>query len=577
MEWKKFLHHFKTRQGFVAIIGVFILSGLFYFLTSSQFAQTQNQISLLEEKNHGLEEKIKTLEKEKNIFSAKAEFLEKQLMSQTNEKGEIYNQGLKLQEKVELLEKENQELSKKYADFKNTYEKIQKEKEIMGEEAYSLKFKLENQERFSRQIMSEKDQVMEELLQEKKKNQGLEIVKSELENKLSDAGQKLREMNKNYLNAKQSNLELLSSIELIKSDKKNLESKISYLKSRLDKANSGYEDLGLKKNELANKNEYLSSQFDILKDEINRLKIENERLVNNSYSSNYILPVSRPKEKKKVPQLAKKTKPVSKKMVETKTLTLNDDDLNLASQKDLFDRMSSAPARLPTSEKAEDNAESEYKNKLALKIKDALKKVSSEFDTDEDSVSVTLQLGKGLFFEKNSDRLGPEMKQKLIEVFNVYTKALFTDEDIASTVEKVIVVGHAGPILNGLFVDPNNESTTGFIYNKNLSQSRAKNIVDWLKEVDAESIYALDQLIEKIEFVGEGVKNPILKDQNKILLRKKYGRISSHFYNDPELVKTPGCGIFSCVQSRRIELRIKFSEDSGVIKKALEKVSLPSS
>ncbi|MDH5581470.1 MAG: hypothetical protein OEY33_06160 [Bdellovibrionales bacterium] len=577
MKWNELVSKLNKKQWFgTAIVALFVVASYFLF-SFSQISQTKIELDLSKTKNKNLEQKIIQLEKEKNLFSAKSEFLEKQLMSHSSERSELYLENKKLKEELIVLKEENEKFSDRFSDFQLTYERLKKENEIAMEEAYSLKFKLENQERFTREVIDEKDRVAKELASEETKSKKLVIKVKDVETKLSEAILNLKELNQKYVNAKQSNLELLSTVELLKADKKTIEGKISYLKNRLDRANQGFEEIGLKKNELSNKNEYLSSQFDILNAEIRRLRLENERLLNNSYSSNYILPVSPPKKKAKVkkPQLAKVRKPIDKKVKEAQSLVVDDSDLSLALNKDFFENKKKAK-RLPTS-KLDDGIEEKYKTKLAKRINDKLKKVSTDFDTDSSSASVTLPLGRGLFFQKNTAELGPEMKSKLKDVFNVYTKALFSDPEIANTIEKVIVVGHAGPILNGLFVDPKDESHVGYIYNLNLSEKRAENIVQWLKEINDGSVYALEMLIDKIESIGEGVKYPILKDQNKAFLRKKYGKIDAQYYDDPGLIKSPGCGIFSCIQSRRIELRIKFSDDSRKIKKALDKISLPAS
>jgi len=577
MKWNDFVSKLNNKQWIgTALMATFVLATYFLF-SFSEISQTKTELSLLKTKNENLKQKVTQLEKEKNLFTAKSEFLEKQLMSQTNERGDLYSENKKLKEEVSVLKEENEKLITRFSDFELTYDKLKKENEIVLEEAYSLKFKLENQERFTREVMDEKDKVSKQLMSEAKKSENLEFKLSGFEDQLEKASRKLKDINQKYVNAKQSNLELLSTIELLKADRKTIEGKISYLKKRLDLANQGYEEIGLKKNELSNKNDYLSSRFDLLNDEIKRLRLENERLLNNSYTSNYILPVTPVKKKKVIqkPKLAKARKPIDKKVKEAQSLVVEDADLSLAFNKDFFENKK-IPKRLPTSQK-EENVEEKFKTKLAKRIKDKLKAVSSDFDTDSSSASVSLPLGKGLFFQKNTAKLGPEMKSKLKDIFNVYTKALFSDPEIASTIEKVIVVGHAGPILNGLFVDPKDESHPGYIYNLDLSEKRALNIVNWLKEINDGSIFALEQLIEKIESIGEGIKYPILKDENKMFLRKKYGKIDIADFTDPGLISSPGCGIFSCIQSRRIELRIKFSEDSNKMKKALDKISLPAS
>ncbi len=114
----------------------------------------------------------------------------------------------------------------------------------------------------------------------------------------------------------------------------------------------------------------------------------------------------------------------------------------------------------------------QIKNLTGIKVKviAALKKALGENITI-DPKSGSLQFASNILFEKGSVELKEEAKGKLREVFEEYMETLMSDVEIRTHLENIVIEGHT-------------DSDGGYLYNLDLSQRRAYEVMNYLLTLD---------------------------------------------------------------------------------------------
>ncbi|MEA1953913.1 MAG: OmpA family protein [Campylobacterota bacterium] len=118
---------------------------------------------------------------------------------------------------------------------------------------------------------------------------------------------------------------------------------------------------------------------------------------------------------------------------------------------------------------------------IKLKVVAALKEeLGSKIDIDKRSGS--LKLASNILFDKGSSILKEESKTELKRSFEEYIGALVTNSKIKPHLERVIIEGHT-------------DSDGGYLYNLNLSQKRAFEVMNFLLTLDFAKAHNIQPLL----------------------------------------------------------------------------------
>ena len=118
---------------------------------------------------------------------------------------------------------------------------------------------------------------------------------------------------------------------------------------------------------------------------------------------------------------------------------------------------------------------------IKLKVVAALKEeLGSKIDIDKKTGS--LKLASNILFDKGSSVLKEESKTELKRSFEEYIGALVTNSKIKPHLERIIIEGHT-------------DSDGGYLYNLNLSQKRAFEVMNFLLTLDFAKEYNIKPLL----------------------------------------------------------------------------------
>lgn len=217
---------------------------------------------------------------------------------------------------------------------------------------------------------------------------------------------------------------------------------------------------------------------------------------------------------------------------------------------------------------------SRVKRKIAGEIESKLSNLKLKVKTNPKTGDVTILMDDSFLFEHGSSELSNSVKKKLKDLIPTYAEALFSDTALAKAIDKVLVVGHASPVFNLNYVNPNLKNTKAYRYNLLLSKSRAKNISFFLKGTEIGLFEHKDILKAKLYFQGMGYKKPVLSTKNISLLESTYGEdyegvyISKRQPSSVKLISTKSCGFYDCKNSRRVEIKFDIKNDKASLIKA---------
>jgi len=162
------------------------------------------------------------------------------------------------------------------------------------------------------------------------------------------------------------------------------------------------------------------------------------------------------------------------------------------------------------------------KNKIINKLNKKFEGDTSKINIDSKTGSITLD--EKILFDSNKSTLKPEGKKYLKEFIPQYVDLLLGDDEIAKSLDRIIIEGHTDDI-------------GGYFYNLELSQKRAYSVVEYIfKEMG---------------------------DFNKKSLLKKY--ITANGRSDVNL-KYNSDGSVNRRKSRRVEFQFKLRNDETLDK-----------
>lgn len=127
---------------------------------------------------------------------------------------------------------------------------------------------------------------------------------------------------------------------------------------------------------------------------------------------------------------------------------------------------------------AKAKAEMDARKQVARDIKAGFEKAGVKADIDMQTGDVLIDFGQA-YFESDSARLKPEMKDIIERAVPIYSKSLFGNPKVAEKISAVEVVGFASPTYQGKYIDPNSrkaQDREAIKYNMDLSYKRAKSI-----------------------------------------------------------------------------------------------------
>ena len=156
-----------------------------------------------------------------------------------------------------------------------------------------------------------------------------------------------------------------------------------------------------------------------------------------------------------------------------------------------------------------------------------------------------LDFGKD-YFDTDSHRLKPGMRQTIREAIPVYANSLFNSASANANISSVEIIGFASPTFGGKPVDPTELSATNrraVNYNLDLSYQRAKSIFE----------YAFDT--RKIKFKYQDSMLPLIKVTGRSFFTEEV---------NPEdtgnLTREEFCAQYNCYESQRVIIKFGLTE-----------------
>ena len=165
---------------------------------------------------------------------------------------------------------------------------------------------------------------------------------------------------------------------------------------------------------------------------------------------------------------------------------------------------------------AQVKAELTARKNIAKQIKQGFDKIGVKADIDLESGDVLLDFGQS-YFESNSANLTTDMRAVLQKAMPVYSKSLFGNQEVASQISAVEVIGFASPTYKGRVIDPNSnkpEDRDGLKYNMDLSYKRAKSIFNYILDNKEMSFQHRDALVPNLKVSGRSFLDLMKQDRS---------------------------------------------------------------
>ena len=171
---------------------------------------------------------------------------------------------------------------------------------------------------------------------------------------------------------------------------------------------------------------------------------------------------------------------------------------------------------------------------IASDIGAGLREQGVDAQINPESGNLVLTMDEAFQFKNNSFELSDSAKQKLKSIIPAYAQNLFANSSRASRISNISISGHASPLYKKKLADPKITSTKGFRYNLNLSEKRAKEIMNYIFG-DEIGYYPYKSSMKMLTgFRGKGYREPIKKSLRTNTLEV--------------------CGPYDCGLSRRVEI-----------------------
>jgi chromosome segregation ATPase len=188
-------------------------------------------------------------------------------------------------------------------------------------------------------------------------------------------------------------------------------------------------------------------------------------------------------------------------------------------------------------------AEADARKEIAKKIKAGFAKAGVKADVDERTGEVVINFGD-VYFDNDSSKLKPKMKEVLEKAMPEYSKALFADGKLREKVTSVEVIGFASPTYKGKYIDPKSldpEVRRAVDYNLDLSYQRARSIFQHIFDS------------ERLTFQHQKDLLPLIKVTGRSFLAEKLPNIrnpSSKNY----------CDQHDCKRAQRVIIKFSFDD-----------------
>lgn len=144
------------------------------------------------------------------------------------------------------------------------------------------------------------------------------------------------------------------------------------------------------------------------------------------------------------------------------------------------------------------------RKKLADQIRNRFARNGIKVDIDEKTGEVVLDF-KNSYFETGSAVLKTEMINTLQKFMPLYSEGLFENEQTASKIASVEIIGFASPTYKGKYVDPSSldpGNRSAVNYNLDLSYNRAKSIFSYIFNIDKMQFRNQQRLMGMVKVTG---------------------------------------------------------------------------
>jgi len=189
----------------------------------------------------------------------------------------------------------------------------------------------------------------------------------------------------------------------------------------------------------------------------------------------------------------------------------------------------------------------EAKKKLTKKISDSLRKAGVKASVDGKTGDVVLDFGEE-YFDTGKSNLKGQMKATLQKFMPAYSKSLLSDQEIASKIKSVKIVGFASPTYKGRYVDPRSlkqEDREAAKYNLKLSYKRAESIYDYIFDKKNMDYKYQKEILPLVEVAGKSYFSEGEEKQREIASNLKSGEY---------------CKKFDCKKSQRVIIKFDMAD-----------------
>ncbi len=171
---------------------------------------------------------------------------------------------------------------------------------------------------------------------------------------------------------------------------------------------------------------------------------------------------------------------------------------------------------------AKAKAEADARREIAKRIREGFAKAGVKADIDGRTGEVVINFGD-VYFDNDSSKLKPQMKEVLKKAMPEYSRALFGDTKLRDKITSVEIIGFSSPTYQGKYVDPKslNPSVRKAVdYNMDLSYRRARSIFRHIFDDSKMNFTYQKDLLPLIKVTGrsflaaklDNVRNPSSKN-----------------------------------------------------------------
>lgn len=192
---------------------------------------------------------------------------------------------------------------------------------------------------------------------------------------------------------------------------------------------------------------------------------------------------------------------------------------------------------------AKARAEADARKQISKQIKQSFAKAGVKADVDDRTGEVILSFGD-VYFDNDSPKLKPQMKEILKKAMPAYAKSLLGDNKISDKIASVEIIGFASPTYQGKYVDPNNldpAARKAVDYNLDLSYARARSLFQFVFDED------------NLRFDHQKQMLPLIKVTGRSFLAENLPR-------NPASKGGDFCQVHDCRKAQRVIIRFNFDD-----------------